>query len=182
MPAGTFRGMVDGSVCLADLDAIIGTTEVALFPVAAYAGFGPNFLRAGQKWKLTAFGKMTNAGAAGNITITPRIGTSTGGIALGASAATALVNSATNEPWMLEYHLTIRSIGKPGANSKCVGYGHFTADVAAIAASTGNVVVMGSSAEVSFDASISQGIFIGITLGHASDTMTVMDVILESYN
>ncbi len=127
---------------------------------------------------------MTTAGSSqGNITITPRFGTSSAGTALGASAATALAASASGVPWFLEYWLTVRAVGLAGANSHVVGGGKFTAAVAAIAASTGNVVPFGSTASVSVDLSTSAGIYIGITMGSASDTMKCLShPILESLN
>jgi len=183
MAYGPYRSMIDGSIMLANQAAIIGTTEVGMFSVAQYSGFGPNSMRSGQKWHLTAWGIITTPGASqGNITITPRFGTSTGGISIGASAATALVASATNLPWRLEYDLTIRSIGNSGTNSNLIGNGMFITTPGVISTTTGNVVVFGSTANVAFDASISGGIFIGVTMGHASDSMVCMDVSVESLN
>ena len=183
MAFGPFQQMLDGAICLNNQTAITGTTETALFPVAQYSGWAANQLRAGQMWHLSAYGIMTTAGASqGNITITPRYGTSTSGTSLGASAATALAASATNVPWRLEYDFDVRSIGNAGANSNVVGNGWFGTTVAAITAATGNVVFFGSTANVAVDTSIASGLFIGITLGSASDTMTTMDVRLISLN
>jgi hypothetical protein len=180
---GPFRQMLDGAIMLANQTAITGTSETGMFSVAQYSGFAANQLRAGQIWKLTAFGIMTTAGASpGNITITPRFGTSTSGTSLGASAATALATSGSNVPWLLDYYMVVRAIGNAGANSSVIGNGIFTAGVAAIAASTGNSVVMSSTASVSVDASVAAGVFIGVTMGSASDTMTTMGVMLESVN
>ena len=180
---GPFRQMLDGAICLANQTAITGTTETALFPVAQYSGFAANQLRAGQIWHLTAFGIMTTAGASpGNLTVTPRFGTSTSGTALGASAATALNTSASSVAWRLEYDLVVRTIGNAGANSTVVGNGYFHTTVAAITAATGNLIPFGSTASVSVDTSIASGLFIGITMGSASDTMTALGVMLESFN
>lgn len=180
---GPFRQMYDGSICLANQTAITGTSETAMFPVAQYSGFAANQLRAGQIWHLTAFGMMDTAGASpGNITITPRFGTSTSGTSLGASAATALTTSANDVCWRLEYDLIVRTIGNAGANSTVVGNGYFMSTVAAITAATGNLVPMTSTASVSVDTSVASGLFIGVTMGSASDTMTTMGVMLESLN
>lgn len=180
---GPFRQMLDGAIMLANQTAITGTSEAAMFPVAQYSGFAANQLRAGQIWKLTATGIMTTAGASpGNITITPRYGTSTSGTSLGASAATALATSGSNVPWLFDYYFVVRAIGNAGANSSVIGTGVFTTGVAAIAASTGNSVIMGSTASVSVDTSVAAGLFIGVTMGSASDTMTTMSVMLESLN
>jgi hypothetical protein len=180
---GPFRQMFDGSIMLNNQSDITGTTEVGMYSVAQYAGWGANTLRAGQIWKLTAFGVCdTPAASQGNITITPRFGVSTGGITLGASSATALAASATNVPWRLEYNFIVRSVGNAGNNSAVVGSGKFEAAVGLIAASTGNVIVFGSTASISVDLSVSSGLFIGVTMGHASDVMTTMGVMLESLN
>ena len=180
---GPFRQMLDGAICLDNQTAITGTTETAMFSVAQYSGFAANQLRAGQIWQLTAFGIMTTAGASpGNITITPRFGTSTSGTSLGASAATALATSGTNVPWRFDYNLVVRDVGNAGANSKVVGNGCFRAAVAAIAAATGNAVLMSSTADVSVDLSVAAGLFVGVTMGSASETMTTMGVMLESLN
>ena len=180
---GPFRQMLDGSIMLANQTAITGTSEAGLFSVAQYSGFAGNQLRAGQIWKLTSFGIMTTAGASpGNLTITPRFGTSTSGTSLGASAATALNTSASNVPWVLEYWMVVRTIGNAGANSTVIGNGWFGTTVAAITAATGNQIHFGSTASVSVDTSVASGLFIGITMGSASDTMTAMSVMLESLN
>lgn len=180
---GPFRQMLDGSICLANQTDITGTSETAMFSVAQYSGFAANQLRAGQIWHLTAFGVCDTPGASqGNITITPRFGTSTSGTSLGASAATALAASATNAPWRLEYDFVVRQVGNAGANSNVVGNGSFECAVALIAASTGNNFVFGSTANVAVDTSIAAGLFIGVTMGHASDVMTTMGVMLESLN
>lgn len=180
---GPFRQMLDGAICLANQTAITGTSETSMFPVAQYSGFAANQLRAGQIWHLTAFGILTTAGASqGNLTITPRFGTSTSGTSLGASAATAFAASASSVPWRLEYDLVVRTIGNAGANSTVVGNGFFGTTVAAITAATGNTIYFGSTASVSVDTSIASGLFIGVTMGSASDSMTTMGVMLESIN
>jgi hypothetical protein len=183
MAFGPFRQMLDGAIMLNNQTDITGTAETAMFSVAQYSGFAANQLRAGQIWHLTAFGVCDTPGASqGNITITPRFGTSTSGTSLGASAATALAASATNAPWRLEYDLVVRDVGNAGANSAVAGSGMFNAAVALIAASTGPSFVFGSTADVSVDLSVASGLFIGVTMGHASDAMTTMGVMLESLN
>ena len=180
---GPFRQMVDGAVCLSDQTAIVGTTEAPLFPVAQYTGWGPNQLRSGQKWQLTCYGiGTTPASAQGNITVTSRFGISSSGTSLGASAATALQASATNTPWMLEQFLVIRSVGAAGANSNVIGYGNFQCAAALIAPATGQGFVWGSTASVAVDLSVAAGLYIGFTLGSASDSFKALDVVLESLN
>jgi hypothetical protein len=175
--------MLDGAICLANQTAVTGSVaEQAMFPVAQYSGFAANQLRAGQIWHLTAFGILTTSTSPGNITITPRFGTSTSGTTLVASAATALVASQSNIPWRLEYDLIVRTIGNAGANSTVVGSGMFTAAVAVITAATGNTFPFGSTASVSVDTSVAAGLFIGVTFGATTVSMTTLGVMLESLN
>jgi len=176
---GPFRQMVDGSICLVDQTAITGTTETPIFPVSQYTGWAPNQLRAGQKWQMTLYGVGTTpASGQGNITVTPRFGLSSSGIALGSSAATALVASATNLSWMLTQFLTIRTVGAAGLNSNAIGYGAFSAAAGLVTPG----FVWGSSANVAIDLSVAGGLYIGFTLGSASDSFKALDVILESLN
>jgi hypothetical protein len=180
---GPFWQMMDGAIALADQTAVTGTAEAALWPVAQYTGWAANQIRAGQVWYCLAFGVITTpASSQGNITLTPRYGTSSGGVALGASAATALAASATNVAWNLEYMMVARSVGLTGTNSSVVGNGSFTATVAAIAASTGNTIPFGSTGNVSVDLSIAAGMYMGVTLGSASDSIKTLFVGLSSLN
>ena len=183
MAHGPFKQIIDGSILSDNLADIAPTTEAALWPVADYSGVGPNVLRSGQVLHVKAWGVMdTPAASQGNITLTPRWGTTTTGIDLGASTATALAASATNARWRLEYTLMVRKVGLAGLNTKVVGNGYFVASVALIAASTGNTVVFGSDAEKSIDAHAAGGIFMGVTVGISTDLITVMGVIMETWN
>lgn len=180
---GPFRQMVDGAIALADQSAVTGTGEAGLWPSSQYTGIAANAVRAGQVWYCTAFGVATTASSSqGNITLTPRWGTTTGGTSLGASSATALVASASNAPWKLEYMFVARTVGLAGANSTMVGNGIFSTTTAVIAAATGNQICYGSTASVSVDLSIAAGLFQGITLGSASDSFKTLFVGLESIN
>lgn len=183
MAFGPFRQMYDGAICMVNQVAVTGTSEVGLWPAAQYTAFNQNQLRMGQAWTLSAYGIISTASSSqGNITLTPRFGTTTSGTSLDPSAATALAASATNAPWRLTYDFDVHTIGAAGANSKVQGNGEFKTTVAAIAASTGNVVVFGSTGEKSVDVSQAAGLFMGVTLGSASDSMTTMGVRLESIN
>lgn len=176
---GPFRQMLDGSICLANQSAITGTSETAMFSVANFSGFAANQLRSGQIWHLTAFGIITTAGASpGNITITPRFGTTTSGTSLGASEARALATSGSNLAFRLEYDLVVRRA--EGAAATCVGNGW--AGFATGVLSSGTNMYFGSTASVTVDTTAASGLFIGITMGSASDSMTTMGVMLESLN
>jgi hypothetical protein len=180
---GPFWQMVDGAIMAVNQTAVVGTTEAALFPVAQYSGWAANQLRAGQLWYLRTVGiGTTPSSSQGNITLTPRYGTSTGGVSLTASAATALAASATNAPWCVEYLFHVRSFGNAGTNATAIGNGSFQTGVALITAATGSAFVFGSTASVSIDLTIAAGLFMGITLGSASDSFVSMASPLSSLN
>lgn len=180
MAHGPFKQMIDGSILLGDLADIAPTSEAAMWPVADYTGVGPNVLRAGQKLSVEAYGVMDTPGASqGNITLTPRWGTTTGGVPLGASVATALVASATNLPWRLRYDLEVRSIGLSGLNTVVIGSGEFKCAVGLIA--TGGVV-FGTATTALIDSHASGGIFMGVTVGIATDTITVKSISMFTWN
>jgi hypothetical protein len=80
------------------------------------------------------------------------------------------------------YVFVVRSVGLAGTNSNVVGNGVFTTTVAAIAASTGNVVPFSSTASVAVDLSIASGLYMGVTMGSATDSLKTLFVGLESLN
>jgi hypothetical protein len=180
---GPFWQMLDGAIAVVDQTAVTGTSEVAMWPIAQYTGFAANQLRSAQQWLLLAFGTISTASSSqGNITLTPRFGTTSSGTALGASAATALAASSGTVPWFMAYFLSLRDVGAAGANSHCIGAGFFATTVAAITAATGNVVVFGSTAGVAVDFSVASGLYMGVTMGSASDSLTTRLVTLTSLN
>lgn len=165
---------------LANLAAIVATTETALWNPANYSPIPANDCRPGKVYKLTAGGIMSFA-ATGTLVITPRFGLSVGaGISLGPNVvAVTTPGATTNHPWSLEFNLVCRSVGAPGVNSTVVGTGHFIAGTpggagAAVAVSFGGTVG-------TVDVSIATGICIGWTLSVAG-SVTPMYVLLQAVN
>lgn len=159
-------------VPLADLANIAGTAEADLLAAATWTPIAANQPRAGQLWSLTAWGVMTTSTTPGNITVTPRYGTSTGGTSLGASTAVALTASLTGLPWFLKSYMTIRSVGAAGS-AVCVGT--LETQVAAR-----DIVFGGTTASINTTAA--GGLFMGLTLGAASVTMTTKGIAFETLN
>ncbi len=150
---------------IANLTAITATVETALYNAAQFCPIPANDARAGKAYRFMAGGIMST-GASGTLTITPRIGTTTGGTTLGASVAQTVVASLTNVAWEMDFTLVVRTVGAPGANSTCIGTGNFqAAGAAATAASNIAVAYGGTSATVDF--SVAQALFIGWTLSVA---------------
>lgn len=154
-----------GDLPIANLTAVTATAETALWNVAQYTPIPANDARANKVYRMMAGGIMSTA-ASGTLTITPRVGTTTGGVTLGASIAQTVVVSLTNVAWEMDFTLVVRTVGAPGANSTCIGTGNLqAAGAAATAGSNISVVYGGTSATVDF--SVATGLFIGWTLSVA---------------
>lgn len=173
---------------IADQTAITGTAEALLWPAdftklpANYFGF------AGKMLKLTAFGKITTAGSSqGNLTLTARYGTTTGGTSLGASAATALAASKTNITWSLEVYVACRSQETTGSSTgSVIAFGKFLFDgagaVFTTAAQMPLLIPASAAAATTIDTTVAGGIVVGATLGSASDTMSTQLLVFEALN
>lgn len=159
--------------------AITATVETALYPTALFAPINSADIRAGKVYRLTA-GGIYSTSSSGTLTLTPRIGTTTGGITLGASVAQTVPVSLTNEAWLLDFTLVIRTVGLAGTNSTAIGSGHFSGGGAAATASSHCGIALGGTS-ASFDASIQQGMFMGWTLSVAG-SCTPQWVVFQSLN
>jgi hypothetical protein len=164
---------------IANLTAITATTETALWSAAQYSPIPGNDAKAGKIYRLSAWGIMST-GASGTLTITPRLGLTTGGVTMGASVAQTVVASLTNIPWQMQMDLIVRTVGAPGANSTVMGVGSFVASGAAATASSGIQVVFGGTS-ATVDLSVATGLTIGWTLSVAG-SVTPQGIILQSLN
>jgi hypothetical protein len=145
---------------------ITATTETVLIPTA-FTPINAMEPRAGKVYELTVGGTVTT-GASGTLIVTPRFGTTVGGVSIGPSLAQTVVPSITTAPFILRYWLTIRSIGLTGANSTVVGYGYWQSLGAIATASSETDVTFGTvGAAVSVDTSIAQALWMGVTFSVA---------------
>ena len=164
---------------LANLTAVVATTETALWPAAQFSPINVGDMKAGKIYKLSAGGIWTT-NTSGTLIITPRFGQSAtigSNITLGASATMTPTFSMTNVPWYLELTCIIRTIGLIGANSTAMGTGFFT--TAGVATQGLTFAFGGVSAAV--DATIAQGLVIGWTLSVAG-SVTPEWVTMQSLN
>jgi len=165
----------------ANLTAVTATVETGLWNVAQFSPIHAfdSYKGVGKIFRLCA-GGIYSTGASGTLTITPRVGTSTGGITLGASVAQTVPPSLTNEAWFMHFICVVRTLGAPGANSTVMGTGVFQGGGAAATASSGCQVLFGGTS-ATCDLSIETGIFIGWTLSVAG-SCTPMFVTMQSMN
>lgn len=177
--AGQAFRTVENRINRANLAAVAGTAEAALFPVASWAPLAGNYVREGMALKLHAAGVMTSAATTpGTLTITPRYGTTTGGVSFGLSAASGtLTASKTAVPWFLDALLAIRAAPDAASTGTAACVGRFQCDQVAV-----NALNFGGTVPTTIDTTTAQGLFIGVTLGSASDTMTPQIVTWESLN
>lgn len=169
-----------GESPLANLTAVTATTETGLWTVSANTtAINPFEARAGKAWRLTAGGIMSFA-ATGTLTITPRIGTTTGGVSLGPNVVAVTTPGATTaHPWTMEFNLVCRTTAPAGNNSTFVGTGYFITGTPGAAGAAVAVSFGGTSA--SADSTVATGLFIGWTLSVAG-TVTPMYVLWQALN
>jgi hypothetical protein len=173
---------VNADTPIANLTAVTATTETGLWVVPQYSPIHAYEARPGKWWKLTAGGIMSWA-ATGTLIITPRVGTTTGGITLGANVvAVATPGATTAHAWTMEFNLVCRTLGAAGANSTFIGTGFLITGVPAApgANTAGNTVSFGGTS-ASADYTIETGLFIGWTLSVAG-TVTPQYVHWQSMN
>lgn len=155
---------------------LLSAAEVALF-----TPLPPNGTLAPEAFRVAITGNITTAATPGNLTITPRMGTTSSGISLGASAAFALTASITGAFWYLIGDITLRSVGAPGANSVAIGLFHFVGTaVAGSGAVTYNQVFGHTPA--SYDSSVAGGLYFGLTHTVTTVTYTPRQVHWMSWN
>lgn len=166
----------------ANLTAVVATTETGLWNVPQFSPIHAfdAYRGVGKIYKLMAGGIFSTSASASTLIITPRIGTTTGGVTLGASVTQAVPASLSNEAWFMQFVLVVRTLGAPGANSTCIGTGLFQGGgTAGTAASATDLAFGGTSATVDF--SVETGIFIGWTLSVAG-SCTPQWVTMQSLN
>jgi hypothetical protein len=168
---------------IANETAIAGTSEALLWR-ALFSQTTANYWTVGKMWWIQAAGKITTAASSpGNLTLTARYGTTTGGTSLAASAATALGTSKTNITWGLTIAVCCQAIGATGS---LLCWGNFSYDGAGAVFSTAsnNPLYFPASAPAatSVDTTAAQGIVLGVTLGSASDGMTCQWLSVEALN
>lgn len=164
---------------LANVPSLNG--EASLFTTSLYAPWPANSLTAPSAYQLYVAFTATTSTSPGNLTVIPRVGSvaagssSTGGITLGTDAAVTLTASITTN-WQIDGNIDVQSIGAPGANSKA--YGTFNTIAKPATAGTGAATINNiyGYTQASFDASVAEGIVIGMANTVATITYAVQQV------
>lgn len=142
--------------------------EVGLWSAPIHTPIPANSLIAPETFRLAVTGQCTTAATPGNATWTPRLGTTTGGSALGASGAIPLTASITNSFWQLVGDITVRSIGSGTAATAIATFllHHRHAiggagDFLTTTSSQTGIQIFGNTV-ATFDSTVAQGIFMGM--------------------
>lgn len=163
-----------------------GTTIAALWDATNLTAIAANSIRAGQVFKVTAFGVMTTAvTAAQTVTFTPIFGVATGGTSLGASVAAPIEAKVfTNTMWLAQMFVHFRTIGSAGT-AVCagniealpfVGVAGGTAEGGTIPFGTGNTTA------TAVNTTVAAGLLLAVTPSLATQSYTTLGVTLESLN
>jgi hypothetical protein len=164
------RGPFTGSSLLdpnpVDLSAVVATSETALWAVANFTPIPANYARSGQTFELIATG-IYSTGASGTLIITPRYGTTTGGVTLGASVTQTVPINLSAEAWFMHAILNFRKVDASAATqSTAMAGGVFSGGGIAGTAGSSCVVAFGGTAGT-VDTTAAAGLFIGWTLSVA---------------
>lgn len=161
---------------VADFAAIIATTEtnllttntnLALFtPIPAAFSNADGSPQVGKVYRFV-YGGIVSTSATGTLTITPRYGTTTAGITLGASGAQTVSASLTNVPFHMEFSLVCRALSAAASGSTFVGTGWIGISGMLATAGTGMLVPFGGTTATTCDTSIASSVCFGWTLSVA---------------
>lgn len=169
---------------VANITPTISTAETTLWNVPQFSPIHAfdAYKGVGKVFRLMAGGIYTTSTVAPTLILTPRVGTTTSGITLGASVTQTLPASLTNEAWMLHSLWVVRTLGAPGANSTMIGTGSWQGGGAAATAGSGPQICFGGTS-ATCDLSVETGIFLGATWSTtATNAMTIHWITMQSLN
>lgn len=157
----------------------MAAAETALWSVPLFTPIPAMDARAGKIYRLTAGGLLSSAATPGTIAITPRYGTTTGGVTLGVSQALTMTASIAAQPWLMEFTLVFRAVGTAASASTCVGTGYMKWQTTAGAT---QMLVFGGTIATTVDTTVGSGIFIGNTFSLTTASNTPLFAYLSSLN
>lgn len=180
---GGIAGIEGRSLSSAATATTASASEQQLWNTAIYSPIAKAAMREGACFELFASGRGTTGATPGTWTLTPRFGTSTGGVTLGASAAITLTASITGFQWLITGRYTIRDLGD--ANNSLSIIGSLTLQLRHSAATAGAIDathVFGFTAVTTGDPTADQGLFIGSTASQTTTILTPDQICWGSWN
>jgi hypothetical protein len=152
--------------------AIVATTETVLFPVAQYLPVPASDARAGKIY-FFKLGGIYSTGASGTLTLTPRWGTTVGGVTFGASVAQTVPVSITNVPWWIDGFIQMRTVNNGTATaSTAMCHGAFVGGGVAGTAGSSLALPFGGTA-ATIDTTTAGGLWLGWTLSVAGSVTPI---------
>jgi hypothetical protein len=163
-----------------------GTSITALWDAANLIALPGNTIKAGQVYKVTAWGVVTTAVTAGQTaTFTPIFGTTTGGTSLGASVAAPLEAKVfTNTQWFAQFYVHFRTIGASGT-ATCAGNIEALPFVGVAAGTVeGGSAPFGtaSATPTTVNTTVAAGLLLAVTPSLATQSWTCLGVVAEALN
>lgn len=161
---------------VADGTGYTGTAAIGDISPAPGLVLPANILEPGCRLHISAFGKYTSSGTPGTAVLGSYIGTGaiSSGQAVGATAATTVGTSKTNQSWWLETEVQVRTSGSSGTVlglSKAYG----------IAGGTAGDIVLGpltGLATTTVDTTTALKVMVGVTPSVTTGTWTCMHLMV----
>lgn len=149
-----------------DLTAVTATSETGLWPVASFTPIPAIYARSAQTFELIATG-IYSTGASGTLIITPRYGTTTSGVTLGASVTQTVPINLSGEAWFMHAVLNVRKADNSAATQSLVMAGGVFSGGGIAGTSGSSCVVVFGGTQGTVDTTAAAGLFIGWTLSVA---------------
>src|SRR5215469_13900746 len=131
----------------ANITPTVSTVETGLWNVAQFSPIHAfdGYKGVGKVYRSMAGGVFSTSSVASTLILTPRVGTTTGGISLGVSITQTLPTSLTNEAWFMHSVWVVRTLGAPGVNSTVIGTGIWNGGGAAGTAASNTTIAFGGT-------------------------------------
>lgn len=145
--------------------------ETVLWTAAIWTPIAANDAQTGKVYQGNAGGVLGTSSVAPTALWTPRYGTTTGGVTLGATTATTMIASLSAVPWSWQFTLAIRALGLAAGATAGTGNGYII--IGGLTTAAGIVQSMGGTVASTIDTTTAQGLVLTNTWGANALTNTV---------
>ncbi len=156
--------VADGAANASSALTVISPTPDIVLPA--------NFLEAGSRLEISAFGRYTSTGTPGTLTIglywSPSAAAIATGHAVAITAALTVQASQTNRSWRVEGNASVRTIGAAGTNSTVIAL----LEVSNITTNGTDLAPATAPATFAYDNTIPQNVRLGMTASVATGSWT----------